>query len=144
MSEDIWNSLSYSMQEKTKKIIELKENYNNFRIFDFNMFVITILLIISTFFMIYRFYTNPYLINNYIFPLALFVGCSGYLYIRYNNRELAKKILKDEFNSLRINMIENIDNQFQFEFCDHNTKCKCKENYIKYLKNEYGIDLVFK
>jgi hypothetical protein len=145
MSEEkIFNNLTYSMKKKTSEIISLKEKYDNYRIIDINIAVAFIIITISVASLVYQFNTNPYILKNYIFPLFLFAGSSGYLYYYYIRKQEQKEIIRDAYNKLRLDMILNIDNQFLFEFCNHNQKCKCKELYIKYMNSKYNIDLIFK
>jgi len=144
MPEDILKNLTYSMQERTKKIIGLKYEYNSFKVIDFNLYVVIVLLIVSICSLALQSNSSNISINNYVVPIVITIGCSGYFYARYNSRIKKKDKLKENYDNLRKDMISCIDNQFHFEFCNHNQKCKCREEYIKYMKSNYDIDLIFK
>lgn len=132
------------MKEKTNRIISLKESYDNYQIFDNNIILSALIALISTLSLIYKVRLNPYLVSNYSIQLLLIIASIGYLYAHYNSKVIKRENIKDTFDKLRIDMISSIDTQFNYEFCNHNQKCKCKEQYIKYMKDKYDIDLIFK
>ncbi|MDU1442422.1 MAG: hypothetical protein E6916_02780 [Clostridium cochlearium] len=139
-------NLSYTMEKKTNKILELKHQLNNTRS---NLIIPCGLIGISVCYLIlahnrYADYasfiftsTNSTISKLKILDFGIIMLLIiSYILLRskiakYNN-------LKKSYEILRKDIIHAIDS----EFCNCSEKCTCKDTYIKYMEDQ-GIDLIF-
>jgi len=74
-----------------------------------------------------------------VLDMAILLGCIVSCFLLYS-KSIQYKESNQKFNSLRIDLLESsVEN-----FCKCNNTCDCKDEYIKYMLNDEGIDLIFK
>lgn len=146
-NQEFWKDLTYTVQEKTKKLVILRDEINKMK---GNLIPNVILpgfclLYVILFNQRYFNYISsmiatskaeiPLLIKSFdLFILVLLICSWCLLYI--NLQKLNKEI--SDYENLRKNVIQTINS----EFCNHTVHCNCKDKYIKFMKKE-KIDLIF-
>ena len=146
-NDDILNNLTYSMKEKTNKLSGLKQQIDTFQQINNKIktsIVYVAISIISLILLLFQYnLTINYILRVFIFFIVLIYNITV---IKNNLIKISSRYekLKSDYSNLRLDIITTLDNRYVLEFCVHNNPCKCKEKYIKLMKNKYNIDLIFK
>lgn len=74
-----------------------------------------------------------------VLDMTILLGCIVSCFLLYS-KSIQYKESNQKFNSLRIDLLESSAENF----CKCNNTCDCKDEYIKYMLSEEGIDLIFK
>lgn len=140
-----FDKLSYSMQKKTKKIIDINENLKSDRktlLMPGGVFSITSAYFLFNF-QRYTSYVFPAFSESVpthavrTFDLFSLFSCviTGIIFF-WKLRTL--KSTRESYDKLRKDIIEAINS----DFCNCRMDCDCRDSYIKYMEG-CGIDLVF-
>jgi len=149
--EELRKKLSFTTCEKTYKLGEYKSkldaNRNKYKIY-------AIILVLSGLHIVfhqsrYSYYLLPSMIGGFsktsipqiskVIDMAILLACIVFGFSFYW-ASIEHKKCKSNYNLLRIDLLESSAENF----CRCNNECDCKEQYIKYMLNDEGIDLIFK
>gem|GEM_PF-1889485 len=141
------SKLSYTVQKKTYKLLELKEKVDKKRTSLKLPSAISCLLVFYVFLYNDRYisYATAVFDNNSSestvkgFDLFVLVIVAATLFILYILFDEFKKI-KNKYDELRKDLIKTINNGFCS--CTNSSNCNCRDEYIKDME-EKNIDLIF-
>jgi hypothetical protein len=155
MDKDLYNKLSRAMQIKTDKVIDLKLHVKNYK-FYFIMSQIFMYSMAAIILMKFEHYTavfssmfintntgsshssNSILLSEFVL-IIFFVSCICVIYCNKRHKKL-----DDKYKTLRLDIINLVQNEFHTDFCKHEDTCSCRDEYIDYMKKWYDIDVVIK
>jgi len=151
MSDALRKKLSFTTNEKTERLITYKNELGSSKD-KYKLYVIILIisgLYIGLFQSRYLYYLLPTMIGGFsktsisqilkIIDMAFLLTCiiSGFLFY---SAIIEHKKHKSNYNLLRIDLLESSAENL----CKCNNECNCKDEYIKYMLNDEGIDLIFK
>lgn len=144
----MFDYLTLTMQRKTKRIIKIKDELDkvkNFSSVCYSIFSICLLYIIfnSTYYFNYAISTfnnfySPASATLATIPKIIFVNFIILVSLIWYTTSKTSR-LKSQFNYLRLDIIDSLDNTF----CEHSHSCNCKDRYINDM-DAFNIDVIFK